>query len=157
MFGNFRRLFLCTRAAAAVEAAIFAPLFLTLTLGITDLGTGMFVQMTVNAAAQAGAAYAVINSGSTCASLTATCLQNIQTAMNDAVGNSSFCTATAQNPTPCPISFASCADPNGGICFIVPANYPFSPILPVTSGIFAHSWTQTQTYSSTVTVRVPTA
>jgi hypothetical protein len=156
MIKILRHLFRCETATAAVEAAIFAPIFLTLTLGITDLGTGMFVQMTVNAATQAGASYAVINYGSVCASLTTTCLNGIKAAMDDAVGNSSFCTATAQNPTPCPISFTSCADPNGGICFIVSANYPFSPILPVASGIFTHSWTQTQTYSSTVTVRVPT-
>ena len=156
MISVFRRLFGCTRAAAAVEAAIFAPIFLLFTLGITDLGAGMFVRMTVNAAAQSGASYAVINSGSTCASLSSTCLSGIQTAMNDAVGNSSFCTASVQNPTPCPISFTSCADPNGGICFVVSANYPCTTqnkclILPDA----AYSWATSMTYSSTVTVRIP--
>jgi Flp pilus assembly protein TadG len=151
MMSELRRLFRNSDATAAVEAAIFAPIFLLFTLGITDLGTGMFVQMVVNAAAQSGATYAVINSRSTCASLTSTCLNGIKTAMKDATGNSSFCTGSV-----CTASFTSCADPNGGVCFIVSANYPFSPILPVTSGRFAFSWTQTMTYSSTVTVRVPT-
>jgi len=64
MFRNLRRLFPCARATAAVDAAIFLPIFLTLTLGVTDLGSRMFVRMTVNAAALAGAAYAVNNSGS---------------------------------------------------------------------------------------------
>ena len=137
-------------AAAAVEAAIFSPVFLIFTLGITDLGTGMFLEMQVNAAAQAGASYAVINSGSVCASLSSTCLSSIQTAMNDATGNSSFCTTSAQNLTPCSASFTSCADPNGGICFAISANYPYSPILP--AAIYA--WARSRTYSSTVTVRV---
>src|SRR5262245_31395329 len=94
MISAFRRLSRNTDAAAAVEAAIFAPIFLALMLGVTDLGTGMFVQMTANAAAQAGAAYAVINSGSVCASMTTACLSGIKTAMNDAAADSSFCTGS---------------------------------------------------------------
>jgi hypothetical protein len=152
MIRILRRLFRNSDATAAVEAATFAPIFLTLTLGITDLGTGMFVGMTVNAATQAGATYAVINSGCTptpctpvCASLTSTCLSGIQKAMNDAVGNSSFCTGSV-----CTASFTSCSDPNGGVCFVVSANYPFSPILPDA----VYSWAKSLTYSSTVTVRI---
>ena len=90
MINTLSRFFGCTTATAAVEAAIFAPIFLTLTLGVTDLGSGMFVQMQVNAAAQAGASYAVINYGSVCASLTTTCLNGIKAAINDAAGNPSF-------------------------------------------------------------------
>jgi Flp pilus assembly protein TadG len=52
-----RHFLFCARGAAAVEAAIFAPLFVLFMVGITDLGAGMFVRMTANAAAQAGAAY----------------------------------------------------------------------------------------------------
>ena len=152
MIRALRRLLKSTEANAAVEAAIFAPIFVVFTLGIADLGVGTFVGIQVNAAAQAGAAYAVINSGSSgsCASLTATCISDVQTAMNNATGNSSFCTASAQNPTPCPVSLNSCADPNGGICFLVTANYVYSPILPGA----IYSWAQSQTYSSTATVRI---
>jgi Flp pilus assembly protein TadG len=165
MIRTLRRFLGNTDATAAVEAAIFSPIFLLLTLGVTDLGTGMFVEMQVNAATQSGAAYAVINHSKIvppnttpiCASMTLNCLSSIQKAMSDAIGNSSFCTATAQNRTPCTASFTSCAEANGGICFTVSANYPFSPILPVTGGVFAKSWTKTTTYSSTVTVRVPTS
>jgi hypothetical protein len=127
-------------ATAAVEAAIFLPIFLTFTLGITDLGSGMFVRMTVNAAAQAGAAYAVRNS---CAS---TCITGIKTAMNDATGNPSFCTGTVctatMSPDPCTA---------GSVCVItVSANYPFLPILPDA----AYSWAQSMTVSSTAKIRV---
>jgi TadE-like protein len=158
MIRALRRLLKSTEAIAAVEAAIFAPIFVVFTVGIADLGVGTFVGMQVNAAAQAGAAYAVINHNyctpapkctPVCATLTSACISDVQTAMNDATGNSSFCTASAQNPTPCPVSFNSCADPNGGICFIVTANYPYSPIFPGA----IYSWAQSQTYSSTVTVR----
>jgi Flp pilus assembly protein TadG len=144
MIRALRRLFGCTTATAAVEAAIFAPIFLILTVGITDVGSGMFAQMTVNAAAQAGAAYAVINSGSVCASLSSTCLSGIKTAMNDAIGNSSFCTSSV-----CTASITSCAD-GSPKCITVSANYPFSPIAPDA----VYSWAQSMTFSSTATIRV---
>ena len=51
--------------AALVEAAIALPFFLILLVGIVDLGTGMYRAMSVNAATQAGAAYAVLNKGAT--------------------------------------------------------------------------------------------
>jgi hypothetical protein len=140
MISALRRLFGCTTATAAVEAAIFAPVFLTMTLGVTDLGSEMFVQMTVNAATQAGATYAVKN----CASLTAACLNNIKTAMNDATGNPSFCTLSTCTP-----SITSCAD-GSPKCITVTANYPFTPILPEA----AYSWAGLTTVSSAITVRV---
>jgi Flp pilus assembly protein TadG len=150
MIATLRRLFSCTTGAAAVEAAIFSPIFLLMMLGITDLGSGMFVGTTVNAAAQSGAAYAVINFSSGCASMSAACLTGIQTAMNDATGNPSFCTASAQNPTPCTASFTACPDPNGGICFIVTANFWFSSFLPNAT----YAWMQPMTVSSTATIRI---
>jgi|SRR5215469_2997683 len=151
MVSALRRLFECTAASVAVEAAVFSPLFLTFTVGITDLGTSMFVGMQVNAAAQAGAAYAVIKSSCTptpctpvCASLTSSCLNGIETAMNDATGNSSFCTGSV-----CTASIAGCAD-GSPKCITVTVNYPFSPIL--SDAVYA--WAQSLTYSSTVTIRV---
>jgi hypothetical protein len=145
MISALRRFLGCTRATAAVEAAIFLPIFLTFTLGITDLGSGMFVRMTANAAAQAGAAYVVKNASSGCASLTSACLSGIKTAMNDATGNPSFCTGsvcTASITSPCTA---------GSVCVItVSANYPFSPILPNA----LYSWAQSMTVSSTATIRI---
>jgi hypothetical protein len=150
MISALGRLFRCTTATAAVEAAIFMPIFVTLSLGITDLGSGMFARMTVNAATQAGAAYAVINSGPTsmCASLTSTCLSGIKSAMNDATANPSFCTGSV-----CTASITSCAD-GSPECITVTANYPLSPIFATSSGIYAQLWTQTMTVSSTTTIRV---
>jgi Flp pilus assembly protein TadG len=143
-----RRFLRCTSGVAAVEAAIFTPIYLTLTLGITDIGSGIFVRMQVNTAVQAGAAFAVINSGS-CASMSASCLTGIKQAMADATGNSSFCTGSV-----CSAVFTSCAEANGGICYTVSANYPFTPILPDS----VYTWGKpAQTYSTTITVRVPTS
>ena len=51
------------RGAALIEAAFALPFFLILMVGIIDLGTGMYDAMAVNAAAQAGATYAVLNNG----------------------------------------------------------------------------------------------
>jgi len=129
---------------AAVEAAIFAPIFLVFTLGITDLGGGMFVRMTVNAAAQAGAAHAVININGQCASLTSACLSGIEAAMNDAAQNPSFCTSTV-----CLASIGACVD-GSPKCISVTANYPYTPILPDA----VYSWASTQNYTSTVTIRI---
>jgi Flp pilus assembly protein TadG len=147
MVSYFRRFVRNSVGTAAVETAVFAPIFLTLTLGITDLGTGMFVRMQVNAAAQAGAAYAVINSRSAACfqAVTASCLTSIKTAMKDATGNPSFCTGMV-----CSASLTSCADANGGVCYTVSANYPYTPILPDA----AYTWATRQAYSSTVTVRI---
>jgi Flp pilus assembly protein TadG len=143
MIQKFRHFYRNSDATAAVEAAIFLPIFLIFTLGITDIGGGMFVGMTVNAAAQAGAAYAVINS---CAS---SCLANIKAAMNDAAGNPTppFCTGTTvctatMSPDPCTA---------GSVCVItVTANYSFIPILPNA----LYSWAQSMAVSSTATIRV---
>jgi hypothetical protein len=142
MISVLQRFFACTSATAAVEAAIFLPIFLTFTLGITDIGTGMFVRMTVNAATQAGAAYAVKHS---CAS---TCINGIKTAMNDATGNPSFCTGTVCTPLP-----SMSPDPctAGSICIItVRANYPYSPILPDAM----YSWATPSIVSSITTIRI---
>lgn len=132
--------------SVAVETAIFAPIFLALMLGITDVGGGMFVKMTVNAAAQAGATYAVLNLGTpVCTTPTsASCLEGIQQAMNDASGNSSFCTSAV-----CTASIEKCAD-GSPKCIIVTADYPYTPILSDA----AYSWASTKTVSSTITLRI---
>jgi Flp pilus assembly protein TadG len=150
MIRILRRLFRCETATAAVEAAIFAPFFLILTIGVTDLGSGMFLHMTLNAATQAGAAYAVINPGSTCNTESSACKSNIWAAMNDASGGLLSCSDST-----CPVSFATCADPDGGICWTISVDYTptYWPMLPAN----LYSWaTSGQTLSSQTTVRVPT-
>jgi Flp pilus assembly protein TadG len=78
---NFLRRFLrCTKGAASLEAAIVLPVFLTLTVGMVDLGSGMFIAMEVNNAAQAGAAKVVNNP-------TAFSVANVQAAMTAAAGS----------------------------------------------------------------------
>ena len=103
--------------SVAVETAIFTPIFLVMMLGITDLGAGMFVWMQANATVQAGATYAVLNSSTpVCTTLTSTCLDGIQQAMNDASGNPSFCTSAV-----CTASIGECAD-GSPKCIIVTAD-----------------------------------
>ena len=140
----FRRFCRNSDGSVAVEAAIFTPIFLVFTLGITDLGARMFVEMTANAAAQAGAAYAVISTNSACTTLTTACITGIKTAMNDAANDSSFCTSTT-----CLESIGACGD-GSPKCISVTADYPYTPILP--DAVYA--WEKKQTYSATVTVRI---
>jgi hypothetical protein len=143
MMDAFRRLLACTRGAAMLEAAMVAPLFLILTVGVTDLGTAMFEKMTVNAAAQSGAVYAVIHAGDICATLTPTCLSNIQTAMSDASGGLSI------NASPAP-TITTCAD-GSPKCIVVTASYTFSTILPDA----VYSWAATSlTLPSRATIRI---
>jgi Flp pilus assembly protein TadG len=140
------RLLRRTDGTAAVEAAIFLPLIMLLTFGITDLGSAMFLRQQANAAAQAGATYAVINSstGGTCFTMSAGCLSGIQTAMNNAAGSSSFCTGTV-----CTASIAGCTD-GAPKCITVSVNYPLTPILPST----AYTWAASSTVSYIVVVRI---
>jgi Flp pilus assembly protein TadG len=143
----FRQLRRTSDGSVAIETAIFTPIFLALMLGITDIGGGIFVRMQVNAAAQAGATYAVLNSSTpVCTSLTATCLDGIEQAMNDASGNSSFCTSAV-----CMASMSVDPCTAGSVCIItVSANLPYTPILPDA----VYSWAASQNYSSTIKVRV---
>jgi|SRR5258708_3953568 len=144
MIRAMRRLFGNRDGTAAVEAAIFAPIFLMFVMGITDLGSGMFVRMLVNAATQAGATYAVVHSGSACASLSSACFTGIKAAMNDATGDASFCTGSV-----CTASIAGCAD-GSPICITVSARWPFTPLLPDA----LYSWAQSMTVLSTATIRI---
>ena len=133
-----------TEAAAAVEAAIFMPIFMLLTFGISDLGSAMFVRQQANAAAQAGAMYAVMNTGSICATLSSGCQSGIQTAMNDAVGSLTFCTGSV-----CTASITGCAD-GSPKCISVAVNSPWTPILPSS----LYTWAQAMTVSYTATIRI---
>jgi hypothetical protein len=102
----------------------------------------MFKRMLVNAATQAGAIYAVVNSG--CGSLTPACLAGIKAAMTDASGDPSFCTGSV-----CSASIGACAD-GSPTCIIVVATWPYVPLLPDV----IYSWAQSVTIVSTVTVRI---
>lgn len=147
------RMLCCTRGTIAVETALVIPVFLTLAIGIADLGSGMFYSMTINAATQSGAIYAVANSSSTCGNEIATgvigagaCLTGIHTAMNDAANDSSFCatsTCTARI-----VKDAACDGPNT-TCIAVTANYPLNPIL-----LSSYVWSQPFTITYTAKIRI---
>jgi Flp pilus assembly protein TadG len=146
-----RRLFKNRDGSAAVELAIFAPLALLLTLGITDLGTGMYLRMTINATTQAGAIYGVKNFfSSTCATLSSACSSGIKAAMNDAAGDSSYCTTHAT----CTPSVGPCTDDSTTTCITVTADVPVTPLLPLTSFFsYATPWGGSTTIVATTTIR----
>ena len=131
-----RRLFGNRDGTAAVEAAISAPIFLILTLGVADLGMGMYVRMGVNAATQAGAAYAILHPGAA--------LSSIRAAMNDATGDPSFCSTAT-----CSASVATCSD-GAPKCITVSASYEYTPLLPDA----VYSWAQSAMVEYTITIRV---
>src|SRR5215472_6637674 len=128
MLDFFRR----NDGAAALEAALVAPLFLALTVGTADLGMGMFQAMDVNAAAQAGAMYVVIN----------TSTSGDQTLMNDAAGDASVTVSQSIS---------------AGVVTVT-ATHTFSPVLPgiVNSQPRVLTWLTgwPSPFSSTVTVRI---
>jgi hypothetical protein len=123
-----------------------------MTLGITDLGTEMFVRMTVNAAAQSGAAYAAINAAS-CGSptLSASCVSSIKQAMSDAT-DANFCSQASCGATSNVCTDATSASESpASQCITVTADYPFTRILPTS----LYSTTPPSlTVSSTSTIRV---
>ena len=128
MLDLFRR----NDGAAALEAALVAPLFLALTVGIADLGMGMFQAMDVNAAAQAGAMYVVINRTTS----------GDQPLMNDAAGDA---TVTVSQSI------------SAGVVTVT-ATHAFSPVLPgvVNSQPRVLTWLAgwPSPFSSTVTIRI---
>ena len=85
---SLRRFLRCSKGAAALEAAIIAPVFLALAVGSADLGTRMFIAMEVNNAAQAGAANVVNHP-------TAFSAANVQAAMTAAAGSLTVTAAPA--------------------------------------------------------------
>jgi hypothetical protein len=145
-----RQILHCTRATAAVEAAIFTPIFLLFTFGITDLGAKMFAFMQMNAATQSGAIYALVNSipGGICEAPAgknynaAGCLAGIKGAMNNA-SDASFCTTGV-----CTATIQACAD-GSPRCIKVEADYPYTPILPTT----LYSWAGSVTVRATAIIR----
>jgi Flp pilus assembly protein TadG len=132
---------------AAVETAIFLPIFMILTFGITDIGSGIFVRQRVNAAVQAGATYAVINSGidGQCETMGAACESGVKAAMTAASGIASFCTGDVCTP-----SITGCAD-GSPKCLNVSAEYSLTPILPST----LYAWAMSMVISSSLTIRIP--
>lgn len=128
---------------AALETAVVLPLFVVLTFGITDVGGGVFTRMSVNAASQAGASYAVSHYADTSPPIS---LAAIQTAMNQAAGSSSFCSpptgsCTASVPSQCPPT----------PCVVtVTASHSWTPILPTRT----YSWAIPIGITYTTTIRV---
>src|SRR5262249_6840318 len=104
--------------------------FLILTVGMVDLGMGMFQQLAVNQAAQAGAAYAVVNQ-----KVSGPAFQN---AMNTAAGGITID-----------------ATPTSTIAkgiITVSAAYDFTPIMP--KDVYT-TWVPSLLHlTSTVTVRI---
>jgi Flp pilus assembly protein TadG len=148
----------CKRGTAAVEAAIFTPIFLLFTFGISDLGSAMFIRTLANAAAQVGATYTVanspVNSGTICSSdgtingtpaMTAACLSGVKQAMNDAATDASFCSGTV-----CSASIGPCPDVATNTCVSVSARFTYTPVLSGT----LYSWAIDQAAQYTATVRI---
>jgi Flp pilus assembly protein TadG len=126
MLHILRRLLFRTDGVAVIEAAIVFPLFLILTVGLIDLGMGMFQKLAVNQAAQAGAAYAVINQN----------VSGIQNVMDDAAGG---LTVTA-TPT------------LGNGIIRVTAAHDFTPLMP--SSVYT-TWVPSILHlTSTITIRI---
>jgi len=130
MIGRILGLLTCERGTAAIEAGIVLPVFIALTIGIVDLGTAMYEKQAMNAAAQAGAAYEVINLSAT----------GISTIMDYAAGNVSATGLTITATTP-----------SGGVVTVT-ASHTFTPIFPVS--VFAPWVASPFNLSSTVTVRI---
>jgi len=150
-----------TAATAAVETAIFLPIFLLFTLGITDLGAGMYRRTQVNATVQGGASFGITNINSTmpiCVppTMSTDCLNAIKDVMNNAFGivdqTVLFCSGSV-----CSAEFIQSTDPRcpatgGGsaTCLTVSANLPYVPILPVAT----YAWATSMTISSIATFRI---
>jgi Flp pilus assembly protein TadG len=119
------------RGAALIEAAIALPFFLILMVGIIDLGTATYKAMAVNAAAQAGASYAVLNNGASSGS----------SLLNAAADNLNIYPDVTQSISVGVVS--------------VTASYPFTPLIWSTGLKNVLPWLpKTMLITSTATIRI---
>jgi Flp pilus assembly protein TadG len=120
-----------TAGVASIELAVIAP-FLTLAIiGTADLGFGIYRNMQVQAAAQAGAEYAVVKgftaSGVSSAVTSATPFAGVQASP----APQQFCgcpTASGISPLACNASCPDASKPGGYVTVSARASY--APILP---------------------------
>lgn len=90
----FRTLASAAGGNSAVEFAFIAPILIYLFIGAIDFGVGIYRQMQVKQAAQAGAGYAVVNGFNS-------------TAVSQAVVNATSFSGVSANPAP--TSYCGCA------------------------------------------------
>lgn len=93
------------RGVSAVEFALLAPVLIAIPVPIADLGMGLYAQMELQNAAQAGAEYALLNSGK--GPLVSSQVQSA------AVAASTYLTVTASTSL-------SCGCPNGTTVVVGP-------------------------------------
>lgn len=99
-FGRwFNRIFRDNRAVAAIEFSLVLPMMVAMVVCGTDLGLGVYRNMQVQHAAQAGAQYAMVNSKFSSGAI-ASVVQNA----------TSYSSITA---VPSPAKYCGCADSSG--------------------------------------------
>jgi len=102
-----------SRAAAAVEFAFVAPVFLVMVLGSVEVGRALWIKSTMQFAVEQTARYAIVNTSATTAALEAYAATEIA----DAGFNDANVTFTAANDT------------TGGVTFVtISASYDFNTV-----------------------------
>jgi len=130
-----RRMVKRTEGSVAVELGLVAPILLIVTLGVVDFGWA-FVEMTAtNAAAQAGAGYALTNgfnaAGIAAAVTAGTSLGGITAtpAPHETCGCPSSSGVTASQPTTPPCTGKCTGGQTAGAYAVVSATASFTPLL----------------------------
>jgi len=88
------------RGSSAIEFGLLAPILIFLTIGVVDLGLGLYQQQQVQAAAQAGA-QAALSGGSSVNTSASNFTTNIENAVTSATNLSSI-SASATTSCGCP-------------------------------------------------------
>jgi Flp pilus assembly protein TadG len=121
---RLRRIAQANQGLAAVEFALLTPVLITLLVGLLDFGLAFQRQLNVNAAAQAGASYAVINGF-------------------DATGISTIVTNAGGGiqASPAPTQVCACPSPTSGIITSSPTVPPCTGKCPdgSTAGVYVSS------------------
>jgi Flp pilus assembly protein TadG len=89
-----------THGSSAIEFGLLAPILIFLTIGVVDLGIGLYQKQQVQAAAQAGA-QAALSGGASVNTSAATFTTNIENAVSSATNLSSI-SASAATSCGCP-------------------------------------------------------
>ena len=148
-----------SRAVAALEFALAAPVMLIFLGGVVDFGLAFYDKSRVAAGVAAGAEYALLNAATVIANAASEQSTTIPNFVKNAAGLTSMqVPVTGLNPTACycitgspPAKTATtcgntCSDGSkAGTYVFITASYTYHPILPIYSGLTNHTIWETAT------------
>jgi Flp pilus assembly protein TadG len=127
---GFPRLWRNRDGTTVIETAILLPTFLLFLLGLTEFGRALWMQNTLQYAAEAASRCAVVYAGSTCNSTTATQNYAVGKVLGPSLPSSTFSVSSSGT---CGNGGSKTVSASYAFSFIVPQLFPYSITLTAQS------------------------